>query len=187
MYYIDMVLKRINSHWVTTRKDEDILKWLHLEPENILLPVEINEDSGKREAISVNDPDLADQLRRAMPDQEIVINDITAQITVHFDDRITNITHSLCRGNYVVANQNLPGAYFIEAFANVPELRKMIVHTIRSIQRTKPKISNDDIKYYKEKVNVDRFKKKLDKIAAKEIKKYAKLEDVNANTRSLYN
>ena len=47
----------------------------------------------KRLAISVNDPDLADQLKKAMPDQEIVINDVTAQITVHFDDRITNITH----------------------------------------------------------------------------------------------
>lgn len=63
----------------------------------------------------------------------------------------------------------------------------MIVHTIRNIQRTKPVISNDDIKYYKDRVNVDRFKKKLDKIAAKEIKKYAKLEDINANVRSIYN
>lgn len=187
MYYIDMVLKRINSHWVTTRRDEDVLKWLHLEPENQLLPVEVNDDSGKREAISVNDPDLADQLRRAMPDKEIVINDLTAQITVHFDDRITNITHSLCRGNYVVANQNLPGAYFTEGFTNVPELRKMIVHTIRNIQRTKPKISKTDIDYYRNKVNPEHFKKKLEKIAAKEIKKYAKLEEVNANTRSMYN
>jgi hypothetical protein len=53
--------------------------------------------------------------------------------------------------------------------------------------RTKPPISKDDINYYKSKVNVDHFKKKLDKIAAKEIKKYAKLEDVNANVRSMYN
>lgn len=187
MYYIDMVLKRINSHWVTNKQNEDVLKWLHLEPEQVLLPVKVDNNPDKKVAISVSDYDLADQIKRAMPDQEICINDLSCAITVHFDDRVTNLTHSLCRGNYVIANQNYPGAYFVQGFTNVPELRKMIVHTIRKILREKPTVDKADIDYYRLKVNPDNFKKKLEKIAAKEIKKYAKLEDVNANTRSMYN
>jgi hypothetical protein len=122
-----------------------------------------------------------------MPDQEIVLNDITAQITVHFDDRITNITHSLARGNYVISNQNIPGAYFIQGFTNVPELRKMMVHTIRNIKRTNPEINPADAKEYRAKINPSHFKKRLQKIAEKEIKKYARLEDINANTKGVFN
>lgn len=187
MYYIDLVLKRINSHWVINKKSEDVLRWLHLEPEQHLLPVEINEDSGKRDAISINDPDLADQLRRAMPDQEIVVNDVTCKITVHFDDRITNVTHSLCRGNHVISNYNMPGLYYVEGFTNVPELRKMLVHTIRKIQRYNTVVSKEDIDYYRSQVNVAHFKKRLEKIAAKEIKKYARLEEITPETRSIFN
>ena len=33
MYYMDMVLKRINQHWVTNKRDDGLLRWIHLEPE----------------------------------------------------------------------------------------------------------------------------------------------------------
>ena len=51
----------------------------------------------------------------------------------------------------------------------------MTVHTIRNILRVMPEVNKDDIKEYRAKVNPDHFKKKLQKIAEKEIKKYAGL------------
>ena len=187
MYYIDMVLKRINTHWVTTRRDAEVLRWLHLEPEETFLPVRIDESTDKMVAISVSDYDLADQLKKAMPDQEIRVNDLSCEITVHFDDRVTNVTHSLCRGNQVISNQQYAGAYWIQGFTNVPELRKMLVHTIRKIQREKPKMDKADIDFYKVRVNPENFKKKLQKIAEKEIKRYARLEDITTQTKGVWN
>jgi glycosyltransferase involved in cell wall biosynthesis len=187
MAYYDYVLKRINSHWVTTKRDMDLLKWIHLEPDQVFLPVHVDENPDKMVAISVNNYDLADQLKKAMPDQEIRVNDVSCSITVHFDDKPTNITHSLCRGNYVIANQNYQGAYWIQGFTNVPELRKMLVHTIRRIQREKPKVDKEDIDFYRLRVNPDNFKRKLQKIADKEIKKYAKFEGVSETTRGVWN
>jgi Mn-dependent DtxR family transcriptional regulator len=93
----------------------------------------------------------------------------------------------LCRGNYVIANQNYQGAYWIQGFTNVPELRKMLVHTIRRIQREKPKVDKEDIDFYRLRVNPDNFKRKLQKIADKEIKKYAKFEGVSETTRGVWN
>lgn len=187
MAYVDLVLKRINSHWVTTRRDKMLLEWMHLEPEQVLLPVRIDNNPDKIVGISVNDHDLADQIKKAMPDFEVRVNDLSCYITVHFDDRTTNITHSICRGNYVITNQDFPGTFKIEGFQNVPELRKMIVHTIRKIGREKPMVDKKDVDYYKVRTDVNNFKRKLEKIAEKEIKRYAKIEDIQGNVRSMYN
>ena len=187
VHYYDMVLSRINTHWVTTRRDEALLKWIHLEPEQMYLPVKVDENADKMVAISVSDFGLADQLKKAMPDQDIRINDVTCAVTVHFDDRITNITHSVCRGNHVITNQDIPGTHWIQGFENIPELRKMIVHTIRKINRQKPKMDKAEIDLCKAKVNPDNFKRKLNKIAEKEIKRYAKFEGISENTKGVWN
>lgn len=186
IHYCDMVLNRVDKHWVTTRKSADILKWMHLDPEEMYLPVEVDGNKDKIMAISVNDYGLADHLKKSMPDQEIRVNDLNCYITVHFDDRVTNVTHSLARGNHVISNQQYPYAYFIEGYTNVPELRKFMVHTIRRIIKTKPVMTNEEINHYKSRLNVQNFKRKLEKIAAKEINKYARLEDIAPGTRSLF-
>ena len=186
MHYVDLVLNRIQNHWVCTKKDEEILRWIHLNPEQIFIPIKVDETSEKKQTISVNDYDLADQLRKSMPDQKVVMDDPTSKITVHFDDRITNIYQSLCRGNYVISNKYLPGSYFIQGFTNVPELRKMIIHTIRQILRTKPEIDEKDVNYYRDRINPSYFKNKLERIAEKEIKKYARLEEITEKTKGVF-
>lgn len=187
IYYVDNVLGRINSHWVTTRQNEALLKWIHLEPEQVFLPVHVDENPDKMVAISVNEYGLADQLKKAMPDQEIRINDLSCHITVHFDDRITNITHSLCRGNHVITNQDVYGANWVQGFTNIPELRKMIVHQIRRAIRSNQKPDKGVMDFYKVRVNPDNFKKKLQKIADKEIKKYAKFDGISETTKGVWN
>jgi ATP-dependent Lon protease len=63
----------------------------------------------------------------------------------------------------------------------------MLVHTIRKIQREKPKMDKADIDFYKVRVNPENFKKKLQKIAEKEIKRYARLEDINTQAKGVWN
>jgi hypothetical protein len=72
-------------------------------------------------------------------------------------------------------------------FTNVPELRKMIVHTLRKIRNEKPTPKQEDISYYRERVNPDYFKKKLERIAEKHISPYAKFEDITDKTKGVWN
>jgi hypothetical protein len=44
-----------------------------------------------------------------------------------------------------------------------------------------------DIDFYKVRVNPENFKRKLQKIAEKEIKKYARLEDITTQTKGVWN
>lgn len=185
-YYVDMVLKRVNTHWCNTPVDLQKLDWIHVNAEVQFPPVQIPSNGGKKDAISVNDIALAEQLRKAMPDQEIVVNDLGCRITVHFQDRVTNTLASLAKGNYVLTDHHFPGSNKIEGFTNVPELRRMIVHTIRNINRTRPEVAKDNIEYYTPRVDPLRFKQKLHKIAEKEIKKYARLEEIDQQAKGVF-
>lgn len=184
--YVDLVLNKIKTHWCNTPVDLKKLDWIHVSAEMCFPPVNFTSNGEKKQAISVNDPNLMQQLKLAMPDQEFFINDLGCRITVHFQDRATNVLASLARGNYVITDQHFAGSSKIENFGNVPELRRMIVHTIREINRIKPDIAKDNMDYYLPRISPERFKQKLQKIADKEIKKYAKLDEIDSRIRGVF-
>jgi hypothetical protein len=82
-------------------------------------------------------------------------------------------------GCHTITNEYLPDVHHIEGFNNVPELRKMLVHTIRQILRKNELPNEETVKDYYEKTRVAYFKKKLEKISEKKPSKYAKLIDTS--------
>jgi hypothetical protein len=121
-----------------------------------------------------------------MPDLTFKLNDMNCGITVHFQDSMQNLLKSVCMGNHVITEAYLPNTYQIQAFQNIPELRKMITHTIRQIRKSKPEISDTDLSEYRNQTNPAYFKRKLEKIAEKHISKYARLEDIQPGTKGVF-
>jgi len=140
----------------------------------------------KLDTISVNDHSFMAEMQKAMPDIEFKYNDLSSKITVHFEDRIGEIIKSICYGNYVISNVYFPGTYYIRGFNNHAELRKMITHSIRTILKTKPEIVQKDVDYYRERSQSSYFKNKLERIAEKKFSKYARLEDISAETKGVF-
>ena len=121
-----------------------------------------------------------------MPDKIFKLNDFNCKITIHFEDTIQNILKSICSGNHVLTNRPMPSVHFIDNFNNVPELRRMIVNTLRNIEIQNLQTNKEDIKEYLRKVEPVSFKRKLEKIAEKHISKYAKFEDIPEGTKGVY-
>lgn len=185
--FIDSAMTKTENHWAVTRQDASTLKWIHLDPEIVYPPALIDDTKETVEGISVNDPEIIEQLQKAMPDQRFHLGNLDCEITVHFGDRPTNVLTSLAKGHQVICNQDLPGVNWYHGFENIPELRKQIVHIIRHIKRTAPETSKLDIVEYRNRLNPANFKKKLEKIAAKDIKKYARVEDIAEIQRGVWN
>ncbi len=178
-YYSTAVLKRISEHWCMTNRDKDILRKMGVDSEVVYPPVDLSNGNGiKRVGISVNDQGLCEQLRKAMPDQAIYHNDLSCDITIHFEDDPQNIIKSICTGNKVISNNPMAGIYYVQAFTNVPELRKMLVHIIRKIRKDDEKPEQETMVSYRGKTNPMKFKEKLERLADKHIQKYGKLEEI---------
>ncbi len=178
-YFTDSVLRRIENHFCMNQKQQAILFRLGINADIVYPPIsEFTSNFKVERSVSVNDSDIMDQLRRAMPDLEFKLNDPSCPIAVHFQDDIINTLKSIIFGCHVITNEYLPNIHFIEGFNNVPELRKMLVHTIRQILKKNevpdPKIISD----YFDKTRVSYFKRRLEKIAEKKVSKYAKLIDM---------
>jgi len=184
LYYSDMVLKRINYHFCMQQKQHSLLMRLGLNPEIIYPPIPERERPQLRDrTVSINDDGLVDQLKKAMPDIEIRLNDPTCSISVHFQDDISNTLEAVIRGQFVITNDYLPDTHRIEGFENIPELRKMLVHTIRRIIKANEDPDEIVIKRYRAKTKVEFFKGKLERIAEKKVSKYGKimeLQEANA-------
>lgn len=185
-YYTQMVLAKIQNNFCISNNDSKILERLHLTPEVVLPPIKLENYDTKLDTISVNDYGLLNEFKKAMPDMEFKHNDLSSKITIHFEDRIGEVLKSICYGNYVISNIYFPGTYFIQGFTNHAELRKMITHTIRTILKTKPGVNEEDVNYYKERIQSSYFKNKLEKIAEKKYSKYARLQDIGLDTKGVF-
>ena len=185
-YYAMNGLAQIKTHWCINPDDQKILTKMGLTPEIIYPPVKWKEISPKKTSISVSDEGLIDQLRKAMPDQEFVFKDTDCFITIHLQDEVVNILESLCKGNYVITDRYFAGSYRMHGWHNIPELRRMVVHTIRQILKAKPELNKDDLAYYRDRVNPDHFKNRLERIAEKKISKYAKLADIESGDKGVF-
>lgn len=180
--YAQMVMKKIDNHFCLTRNDQKVLSRIGVEAQIIYPPIRMAEVTEKKDkVISCNKPDLVDQLKKAMPDFEFAVNDLSCPITVHFEDDVERIIESVCNGNTVITNTDVPGVRLIQGFTNVPELRKMIVHQVRNSIRYIKDIEQDVINDYKTQTSHKNFLNKLRKIADKQIYKYGKLEDIEVN------
>jgi len=180
-FYQQAVLSKIKNHFCLTEMEKKNLDRMRIEADVLYPPVKINDLGIKKDAISINDPELQAQLTRAMPDQKILLNDLNCSITVHFEDKFSNVLESLCKGNEVITNAFLSGVHYIQGFTNVPELRKMLVHAIRKILKDTETIEQETINWYKQRTDPKAFQRKLEKIAEKPIQKYGRLEDITAN------
>lgn len=185
-YFVQMGLKNIQTNFCISKKDQQVLKRMHIEAELIYPPIRWDFKKEVSDGISVNDAELKYQLEKAMPDQIIKVNDLNCPITIHFDDSMINVLKSICMGNMVITEKFIPSTYHIQSYSNVPELRKMIVHTIRQIQKQKPEVNDEDLKEYRENTTPNHFKRKLEKIMEKKVSKYAKLEDIQPAIRGTF-
>jgi hypothetical protein len=185
-YFVQMGLSKVQTHFCISRKDQQVLDRMHIDSEIIFPPIKWDFKKEVSEGISVNDEEVRHQLSNAMPDQIFKVNDLTCPITVHFDDSMVNILRSICMGNIVITEKFIPSTYHIQSYSNVPELRKMIVHTIRQIQKQKPTVIEQDLNDYRERTTPNHFKRKLEKIMEKKISKYAKLEDIMPSERGTF-
>jgi len=185
-YFVTMGLKNIQTNFCMSRKDQAILKRMHIDAEIVYPPIKWEPKKDVIEGISVNDSEIKFQLEKSMPDQTFKLNDLTCPITVHFDDSMVNVLRSICMGNMVITEKFLPSTYQIQSFSNVPELRRMILHTIRQIQKQSPQVNEEDLKDYRENTTPNHFKRKLEKIMEKKINKYAKLDDISPAIRGTF-
>jgi len=176
--YSSMVLKKINHHFCYSQNELNILNKIGLTSEIFYPPIPLNGVVEKKRAISVNEPELMVQLSKSMPDQDFFLNDLSCDITVHYQDRPDKIFRSILNGNHVITNSYYPNVYHVQGFTNVPELRKMVCHTIRGIQKKGEKPSDDAINFYMPRTRPDAFRKKLERVANKHIQKLGKLEDI---------
>jgi hypothetical protein len=182
----ETVLQKVGTHYCMSQMHQKILERMYLTPEVVLPPVRLENADTKIDSISINDNGLIDLMKRAMPDAEFRFNDLSCKITVHFEDRIPNVIKSLCYGNYVITNEFFPSTYHLEGYSNHAELRKMLTHTLRSIQNSKPEVDQKDVDSYREKVQSSYFKSKLEKIAEKKFSKYGRMEDITENTKGVF-
>lgn len=181
IYYTDMVLKRMKNNFCMTQKQQRDLIKLGLEPEIVYPPVFKDDMTEKlTDTISVNDHGILDQLVKAMPDITFKLNDPKCGMSIHFQDDVTNVLKSIISGNHVITDDYLQGTYRIEGFTNVPELRKMLVHTIRRLRRLNIPPDEKTIKEFTDKTRVSFFRNKLERIAEKKVEKYGKLIDLEA-------
>jgi len=185
-YFVQLGLGKVQNHFCTNMKDQQILKRMHLESEVVYPPIKYDLKKEISGGISVNDMELKHHLERAMPDQIFKINDLNCSITIHFDDSMVNVLKSICMGNMVITEKYIPSTYQIQSYGNVPELRRMIVHTLRQILKQKPEVNQDDLNEYREKTTPNHFKRKIEKIMEKKIHKYAKLEDIQPTDRGTF-
>lgn len=177
--YTAMVLKKIQHHFCYTSKDQMILKRMGVESDLLFPPIDLNGGpQEKKDAISVSEPELMSQLQKAMPDKTFLLNDLSCGITVHYADSAPNIFKSILHGNHVITNTYLTNVYHIQGFTNVPELRKMVVHTIRGIQKDNPSVNPESVKFYMNRTRPEAFKKRLERIANKPLRMTAKSEEI---------
>jgi len=175
--YADSVLNKIKNHYCFNNQDLSVLDKLRITGEIVYPPIVVGDILERKKAISVNEPGLLEQLKKAMPDYEIVSNDLNCEITVHYGDRPDIVFKSILMGNHVISNTYYPGTYHVQGFTNVPELRRMVSHTIRSIKRNKVEPKKDDIEYYRHRTTPAGFKTKLERISEKKVQKYGRLEE----------
>ena len=159
---------------------------MHINSEIIYPPIKWEPKKDVSEGISVNDLEIKYQLEKAMPDQIFKMNDLNCPITIHFDDSMINVLKSVCMGNIVITEKYIPATYYIQSYSNIPELRKMIVHSVREIQKNKPQVVEEDLNDYRERTTPNHFKRKLEKIMEKKISKYARLEDIQPGTKGVF-
>ncbi len=185
-YFVQMGLSKVQNHFCISKKDQEVLRRMHLDSEIVYPPAKWDFKKEVSGGISVNDEEIRFQLSKAMPDQIFKINDLNCSITVHFDDSMINILKSICMGNIVITEKFIPSTYHIQSYSNVPELRKMLVHTIRQVNVQKPEVNKEDLKEYRERATPNHFKRKLEKIMEKRINKYARLEDITSDTKGVF-
>jgi len=184
--FVQMGLSKIQTNFCISRTDQQILDRMHINSELVYPPIRWESKKDPCEGISVNNEEVKYQLQKAMPDQIFKINDLNCPITIHFDDSMINVLKSICMGNIVITEKYIPSTYYIESYSNVPELRKMIVRSIRQIQKHKPQIVQEDLNDYRERTTPNHFRRKLEKIMEKKINKYARLEDIAPGAKGVF-
>ncbi len=177
-YFASIVLKKINENWCMNFRDKDLLRKIGLDAEVVYPAIDLPYVAAKKEAISVNDTGVMDQLKKAMPDLEFLHNDLSCGISVHHEDHPENIIKSICAGNVVIATTPMAGINYIQGYTNVPELRKMLVHAIRRVRKDGDKAEQATVDSYRAKCNPKKMKDRLMKLAEKHIQKYGRLSDI---------
>jgi glycosyltransferase involved in cell wall biosynthesis len=179
-YFTSAVLKRISENWCMNFRDQDLLRKMGLTAEIVYPAIELPDIlPEKSSAISVNDPAVIDQLRKAMPDLEFRCNDVSCGISVHHEDHPENIVKMLCAGNVIISTTPMAGVNYVQGYTNVPELRKMLVHAIRKVRKDGDKAEQETVDSYRAKCNPKKMKERLMKIAEKHIQKYGRLSDIS--------
>ncbi len=178
-YFTSAVLKRISEHWCMNFRDQDLLRKMGVNAEIVYPAIEMPEIlPEKSSAVSVNDPAVIDQLRKAMPDLGFRHNDISCGISVHHEDHPENIIKTLCAGNVIISTTPMAGVNYVQGYTNVPELRKMLVHAIRKVRKDGEKAEQETVDSYRAKCNPKKMKDRLMKLAEKHIQKYGRLSDI---------
>jgi len=96
------------------------------------------------------------------------------KISVHWQDRPSNIIKAAAEGSFVISEKMMPHIGRLEC-RNIPEMRQQIVHTIRQLNREGVEKDKLATKHYRQ---TNYFKQKIEKIRQMPIRRLGRLEDV---------
>ncbi len=147
------IFHHIKEHWVISSADktilQDALRSINVEPKVIYPPYGKPRETKLQNWIYVNDRELLEHLCIAMPDIEFRNNKSSGipKLSIHFQDRPSNIIRSAAEGSEVISEIYLPHLRYLQC-DNLPEIQRQLVHTIRQLNRDGIEKNKEVMSYY---------------------------------------